>query len=110
MRGLLFQRCTIQRFPDDGAQDSHGKPAQVWADIATNVACRRRVAGGAETFADEDKTATAAREIIYLNRGQDITEKDRIVLESVTYDVLRVNRISAGRREHHRRVECVAVR
>ena len=56
---------TIRRF-SEGVADSRGHPVQTWADLATGVPVCRREMGGEETWADVEKTATAADYIFYL--------------------------------------------
>lgn len=105
---LLNQRCDIWRY-SEGSADGYGHLAKTYAELATSVPCRLREAGGKETWAD-DKTVVPADYIIYLPRNQDVTERDRIVLDSITYDVLRVQHTRARRREHHLKLFMRAVR
>ena len=115
-RSLLPMTCTIRRYTE-GAQDTYGHPAQTWANLATGVPCRRMNAKGYETKADE-KTVVVADYLFFFDKGQDITERDRITtlklagtaVDTATYEVLKVNAVLGMKREDHREVMVQVVR
>jgi len=99
---LLINTCTTRRFPAGGAVDTYGIPAKVWVNCLTNIACRwstpsnREVKVGAEVVLAD----------LQLFLGDvDITEQDRVVLDTKTYEVLSASRRQDGVGSHH--MECL---
>ena len=83
---LLTQSCTVQRCTRP-SEDDWGQGVESWADLATGVACRLSAAKGREVT-DEAKQVTVRSDRLYLPDGTDVTERDRVVLESLTYQVV----------------------
>ena len=97
---LLINTCTVRRYTD-GAIDDYGRPVKTWADHLTNISCRwstptnREVKLGAEVvLADME---------LFLN-DVDVTEHDRVVIGTRTYEVLSVMPRQDGISGHHK--EC----
>ena len=100
---LLVNTCTVRRFVA-GAQDSYGNPAKAWADHLVDEPCRwstpsnREVKIGAEVVIADLQ--------LFLEADTDITEQDRVVLDSgATYEVLSAADRQNGTSNHH--VECL---
>jgi len=94
---LLIQTCTIQRYTE-GAADSYGMPAQTWADFLTDEPCRLSYPKGRQR---QDATeVTPVDAVLFLNEYE-ITEHDRAVVETVTYEILHVAHRVNGVDEHH---------
>jgi hypothetical protein len=97
---LLINICTIQR-NTPGAQDAYGQPTASWANHLVDESCRimgtsgREIKVGAEVVVADYK--------LFLD-DVDVTEQDRVVLGSVIYEMLLVQRIQNGTGGHHR--EC----
>ncbi|MDD5081776.1 MAG: hypothetical protein PHU08_00240 [Dehalococcoidales bacterium] len=98
---LLVNTCDISRFTA-GAQDEYGNPAKAWAVLHDDEPCRwstpknREVKVGAEVVIAD----------LQLFLGDvDITEQDRVVLDSLTYEVLSVADRQDAIGNHH--VECM---
>ncbi len=98
---LLINICTIQKLVQDPlTPDAYGNPAVSWTDVA-GVVCRwstpanREVKIGAEVVLAD----------LQLFLGDvDITEQDRVILNTKTYEVLSIERRQDGISSHH--VEC----
>jgi head-tail adaptor len=83
---ILPDTCTIQRVTR--ASDGMGGYTDTWATLASSVACRldsesinlREESVQAAIFVVDDYT-------LYLKNDQDITARDRVVLNSITYEV-----------------------
>ena len=99
----MINTCTVLRFAE-GAQDSYGNPIKTWAPILgeTDIRCRwstptnREIKVGAEVVIADLQ--------LFLLGGVDITEQDRVVLDSKTYEVLSAADRQNGSGGHH--VEC----
>ena len=83
---MLINTCTVRRFAA-GAIDAYGLPTKAWADHLVDEPCRwsspvnREIKVGAEVVLAD----------VQLFLGDvDITEQDRVVITSVTYEVLSV--------------------
>ena len=94
---LLINTCTTQR-KHPGAIDAYGTPAPGWANELVNIICRwstpsnREIKVGAEVV---------IADLILFVEDVDITEQDRVVLDTKTYEVLSVLRRQDGTGEHH---------
>ena len=103
---LLINTCIVQR-NTPGVADSYGQPTASWADHLTDEACRlmattgREVAVGAEVVIADYK--------LFLG-DVDITEQDRVIINSVTYEVLLVGNRQNGTGSHHKECFMRAVR
>ncbi len=97
---LLINTCTIRRFSTAGIDD-YGNPVETWADLSSE-SCRwstprnREVKIGAEVVLADLQ--------LFLEADTDITEQDRVVIDSVTYEVLSAADRQNGTANHH--VEC----
>ncbi|MDD4986145.1 MAG: hypothetical protein PHQ43_10230 [Dehalococcoidales bacterium] len=96
---LLINTCTIRRFTA-GAVDAYGNSAKAWADHLVDEPCRwstpsnREVKVGAEVV--------LADILLFLN-DVDVTEQDRIVIGTTTYEILSVvRRQDSVTSSHHR--------
>ena len=81
---LLADHCTIQRAVE--TRTAQGGTRQTWSDLATGVACRLDVLRGLTINASNEKEIDGALGValdytLYLPHDQDITEKDRVVLD-----------------------------
>ena len=102
---LLINTCTAQR-NTAGAQDAYGTPADTWADHLTDIACRLKTGVGGEGGGME---VTVGAEVVIADYklflgDVDITEQDRVIIDSITYEVLLVTDKQDGTGSHHK--EC----
>lgn len=95
---LLINECAIKRFTDTGTDD-YGQPIKVWETILGGIDCRYVSGKGTEIKVGQEVV------IVYdeLFIGDvDITEQDRIVIGSLTYEVLSVVIRQDGIGTHHK--------
>lgn len=94
---MLNQRCTIER-PSPSATDAWGRPTGAYVTVAANVPCRLAMERGREVARAQSELTTKS-DRLYLPLETDVAERDRVVLEGVTYDVVFVGR-SYGRHSY----------
>lgn len=92
---LLNQTCTIRRVTtvNDGPE-----PSEVWATTASDVPCRLSMLRAIELGQLHQTMAITHR--LYLPYSTDVTNDDRVIVDSVTYEVEMVN-ANPGSRQHH---------
>lgn len=92
---LLDKRATIQRVTttNDGPE-----PSAVWASVATGVPCRVSYRSGQEMGPMFDADVSEVR--LFFGYGVDLRNSDRVVVDSVTYQVEPVNQDPGGRQHH----------
>lgn len=95
---LLIEICTVQRFTE-GAQDGYGNPILTWADHLTNEPCRLTTAKGKEIKVGAE-LVVADYELFV--GDIDIIEQDRVILNSLTYEVLLVEEYADSTAAHHK--------
>ena len=100
---LLINTCTINKMSQAAPPDSYGNPTVTWTPVA-GVACRwstpsnREVKVGAEVVLADLQ--------LFLGADTDITEQDRVVLDTgATFEVLSAADRQNGTVNHH--VECL---
>ena len=98
---LLIDTCTVERYTE-GAQDSYGNPALTWASHLADESCRLVTGGGRELKVGAEIVVADYK--LFLD-DVDITEQDRVVVSSITYEILLVERRKDGAGGHHR--ECL---
>ena len=93
---LLNKRCTIVKKSFGPLKNAHGQP-QVISTSVTNVACglqERAVKEGRKG----DQSAVSLFKL-FLAYRDDLTERDQVIVDGKTFDVLEVR--SPGGRNHH---------
>ena len=98
---LLIDSCTVQRFTA-GAQDAYGVPAKTWAAHLTDEDCRIMAAPRGEESEIRIGAEVVIAEYELFIGDVDITEQDRVVLDTVTYEVLLVKTRQDGVANHHK--------
>jgi len=95
---LLVNTCTIQRYTE-GAQDDYGNPAETWADLHVDEPCRYSEPKNREI-------TVGAQVLIYdldLFVGNiDVTARDRVILNTETYEILGVKDRQGMAASHHK--------
>lgn len=93
---LLNNRCIIQRYTS--TPNAYGESVKDWQPLAISVRCRLLNAKGKQLQVDNQ--AVIAEFLLMLPFEQDIKESDRVVINSLTYDVLFVDP-NPGNSNHH---------
>ncbi|KKL20077.1 hypothetical protein LCGC14_2459080 [marine sediment metagenome] len=99
-RQMLNATGTIRRY-SSGSPDAHGNPVKTWSDLATDVPCRLQPRRGREAV--QPTQVVVGSHVLFLEIGTDITERDRVVVATLTYEVLFVG--DAAGQGHHLEVE-----
>jgi len=102
---LLIDTCIVRRYAE-GAQDAYGIPVKTWANYLIDEPCRLRITGGREIKVGAEVVLSNHR--LYLN-DIDITERDRVVIGTVTYEVLLVSDRQDATGNHHKEVDLIEV-
>ena len=103
---LLINECDILRFTE-GEADDYGIPAKTWAVLHNDEACRYVSGKGTEIKVGQEVV------IIYdeLFVGDiDVTEQDRVVYDSLTYQIVSVVPRQDGIGDHHKHLYLEIVR
>jgi head-tail adaptor len=95
---LLNDTCTIES--KTAAQTDSGELSLAWTSKATDVKTRRATNKN-PSVVNTIGQVTVAHYTFYFLPDTDITEADRIVFDSATYDVVLVSKDSSG---HHLQV------
>ena len=96
---LLIQTCTIQRF-SEGVPDAYGNPVLTWdLTYLEDEACRLTASSGREIKVGAEIVVADYK--LFLG-DVDITEQDRVVIDSLTYEVLLVQDYADGLSNHHK--------
>ena len=103
---LLIDTCMVERYAE-GAADIYGNPDLTWADHLPDEVCRVTTPTGQEIKVGAELVLADYR--IFFG-DVDITEQDRIVIGSVTYEILLVKDRQDGINSHHKEVLVRAVR
>lgn len=82
--------CTIQRRQE--VSDGGGGITTTWQDQQANVPCRLSPVGGGEVGLTGARIEDEATTLITVAWDVDVTERDRLLIEDVTYDVQLVRR------------------
>ena len=100
---LLIDTCTIQRY-SEGAASEYGNPELTWPTHLASEPCRIEPVSGIELVVGAVRVVAEYR--LYLG-DVDITERDRVVIDSVTYEILQVRDYKDAKDSHHK--ECYLV-
>jgi len=107
---LLKDTCTVRRF-SEGAPDDYGTPVKTWADYLTDQSCRMAASGptpGGREFKVGAEVVVADNRL-YIGLV-DITEQDRVVINSITYEILLVENFADAATNQHKRCWLKVVR
>jgi len=100
--GLLPDTCTIRRKATGGTLDESGHSDGAWADNATDVPCRKEEDAGRELQIGAN--IVVVNDIFWLKSNADVTEKDRIKHDGLTYEILLVITPQDVDSDHHKEV------
>lgn len=106
---LLINECNILRFSEGVSPDPYGNLVKTWTVIYPLEPCRwstpsnREVKVGAEVVIAD--LQLFLNKLTLAGANMDITEQDRVLLNSVTYEILSAADRQNGAGDHH--VECL---
>lgn len=100
---LLVNVCTVERYTE-GVADNYGNPTLTWASHLSSEPCRLMATTGKEVKIGAE--IVIANYTLFLG-DVDITEQDRVVIGSTTYEVLLVSDRQDSTGSHHK--ECFMV-
>ena len=103
---LLINTCTVERFTNSG-DTNFGNPTKVWADHLTAQACRLSDASGRESQGSTE--STQVDEVLFM-QDVDVTEADRVTVDSVLYEIVFVTDKQDSDNNHHKELGLVRVK
>ncbi len=95
---LLVDTGTIQRYTE-GTQDIYGNPALTWADHLANIDCRLMATAGRELKIGAEIVIADYK---LFTEDIDVTERDRAVIATLTYEILLVEDKQDSNDSHHK--------
>lgn len=95
---LLINTCTVKRFIE-GAPDSYGVPVKAWSDHLVSQDCRLASSSGREIKVGAEVVIADYKLFI---GDVDITEQDRVIVGSITYEVLLVQTYADSVGNYHK--------
>lgn len=96
---LLIDLCTIQRY-SEGAADDYGNPILTWdLTYLVDERCRLTTSSGREIKIGAEIVVADYK--LFLS-DVDITEQDRVVVDSITYEILLVQDYADHTSDHHK--------
>ena len=103
---LLINTCTVERYPL-GVFDALGNPTKAWADHLVDKPCRLSHSIGREI--QRESEVVVVDEVLFIN-DMDILERDRIIVDGVTYHILFVAAIQDSVGVHHLEIDLERVK
>lgn len=100
----MINTCTVRRYTE-GVVDAYGGLTKAWGDHLVDQPCRLVAGSGREIKVGAEVVISNYR--LFLE-DIDITERDKVVIGSDTYEVVLVNDRQDGDGIHH--LECDLVR
>lgn len=104
-KALLKQRAAITRRSPGDNLDEHGGDTDAFAQVATDVPCRKYSTRGTEVT-DGSGTRRLVTTLIDFPLGTDLTPADRVVIDGQTWELIGVDTIAlhhlqAGAERHN---------
>lgn len=84
---LLIDLCDILRYTS--TPDDYGQPIKSWAVHLTGQPCRLSTPKNLEI--KKELEVVVADKILFLEDSVDVTERDRVEINSITYEILSVS-------------------
>ena len=95
---LLIHTCDIERFTE-GAQDDYGIPAKTWATEHADEPCR--LVSGRPVEIRVGQEVVIVSDQLFVG-DIDVTEQDRVIIDTVTYQILSVVFREDNHGAHHK--------
>lgn len=83
---LLVDTCDILRYTS--TPDDYGQPNKSWAVHLTGQACRLSTPKNLEIKTEVE--VVVVDKVLFLEEPVDVTERDRVEINSITYEILSV--------------------
>ena len=105
---------SVERKTAAAERDRHNQVVYTWGTIATGRPCR--IEGQAPPSNVESTPTLGSAQVVtgghtvFCGTGEDVTEKDRVVIGGRRFEVKFVNREPGGVTGHHFEIACVEVR
>jgi hypothetical protein len=106
-QSLLYQRASILRNTASG-KDTHGAPNETWTAVYTSVPCRLANSRGKEVLVKDQNVIED--NVLFMGASADVTERDKILLDGVTYEILFVDAPRNATAIHHKQLSLRTVR
>jgi len=90
IQDLFETTATIQRATE--GQDAAGGVTEVWADLIVDVPCSIQAQSASERAAYKKLEVVAGFNMFILPQTEDVTEKDRVVWNGRTFDIIFVDK------------------
>lgn len=103
---LLINVATIRRYTT-GAADSYGVPVRTWGDHIVGQPCRISYPRGRQV---QRGTEVVPVDALLFMAVVDVTERDRVIVDTVTYEILFVAELQNGTTEHHLEISLARVK
>lgn len=88
-RALLRGRCTVSRY--SAVSDDGGGEVWTWRTVGDGVPCHLDYPTGNERDTSADDVSRAIRRrVVYVPAGTDLTGRDRLDVDGVTYEVTHI--------------------
>ena len=101
--GLLNRTCNIQR--KTLTADGRGGATSAWANVYTSIPCRISTQSGQEKEIYARETNNIFRNMyIEYSANYTITEQDRVVSDSITWDIASIETVDSFSNEHHQKI------
>ena len=96
-RNLLINLCTVQRYVP-GVADAYGAPVKAWVDFLVDQPCRLSSPSGRQV---QRSTEVVPVDALLFIEEVDVTEADRVVVDSISWEILFVAPLQDGAGSHH---------
>ena len=103
---LLINSCQFERSTDSGAS-GFGNPTDVWADHLAVQDCRLSSARGRER---QSGTEVVQVDEVLFTDDIEVTEHDRVTVDSVLYEIVFVTDKQDSSGNHHKELDLVRVK
>lgn len=95
---LLVNTCTTERYTSVN-NDAYGQPIKLWVDYLIDEPCRISYPRGRQI---QRETEIVPVEAVLFMDDVDVTEHDRVTVDTILYEILFVARLQDGTDNHHK--------
>jgi len=102
---LLISTCTVTRYAP-GAIDAYGNPTKAWANHLVGQKCRISYPKGKQI---QRGTEVVSVDAMLFMENVDVTVHDRVIVDTITYEILFVADPQDAVGNHHKELSLVRV-